>query len=184
MTLGTNFKLALKSAHILYVYTNDLFQFKAYSDEYWECAVRQFTYPMYHEAGTCPMGPDSDPKLSTCPSWCTMSLVPVPLDLTQTQREVLLLPDVPWVWYLSHGTIFRPKGKYLSYLMYHNAMQRESGENMIKLSKTGLDTCGSNLTDIWHEGLQFDRYLTRGVVIWKIFDTKGCNLTDIWHVGL
>ena len=165
LTLGTNFKLALKSAHILYVYTNDLFQFKAYSDEYWECAVRQFTYPMYHEAGTCPMGPDSDPKLSTCPSWCT----------------------VLWVWYLSHWTWLRPKGRYFSYPMYH-----ESGTcHMGPYSDPKVSTCPTwctimqcsvNQAKIWLSFLK--QVWTHAVVIWQIFDTKGCNLTDIWHVGL
>merc|ERR1712130_1049990 len=32
-----------------------------YTDQYWECAVRYFTYPLYHDACTCPMGPISDP---------------------------------------------------------------------------------------------------------------------------
>ncbi|XP_063231258.1 glucose dehydrogenase [FAD, quinone]-like [Bacillus rossius redtenbacheri] len=31
------------------------------SDAFWECAVRQFTGPENHQAGTCKMGPDSDP---------------------------------------------------------------------------------------------------------------------------
>lgn len=31
-----------------------------YSDGYWECAVRYFTYPLYHDAGTCAMGPRTD----------------------------------------------------------------------------------------------------------------------------
>jgi hypothetical protein len=39
------------------------FQVTAYSDDYWECVVRHFTYPLYHEAGSCPMGPASDPKV-------------------------------------------------------------------------------------------------------------------------
>ncbi|XP_067014899.2 glucose dehydrogenase [FAD, quinone] [Anabrus simplex] len=32
------------------------------SDEYWECAFRHFTFTMYHPAGTCKMGPASDPS--------------------------------------------------------------------------------------------------------------------------
>jgi len=35
---------------------------KPYSDAYWECAMRYFTYPLYHDACTCPMGPSSDPS--------------------------------------------------------------------------------------------------------------------------
>jgi len=31
-----------------------------YSDAYWECAIRYFTYPLYHDACTCPMGPATD----------------------------------------------------------------------------------------------------------------------------
>ena len=30
---------------------------QTYSDAYWECAVRYFTYPLYHDASSCPMGP-------------------------------------------------------------------------------------------------------------------------------
>jgi len=37
-------------------------KFKPYSDAYWECAIRYFTYPFLHDAGTCKMGPASDPK--------------------------------------------------------------------------------------------------------------------------
>merc|ERR1719431_2459796 len=33
-----------------------------YSDEYWECAARYFTYPLYHDVGTCKMGPQTDPQ--------------------------------------------------------------------------------------------------------------------------
>ncbi|XP_029680542.1 glucose dehydrogenase [FAD, quinone]-like [Formica exsecta] len=29
--------------------------------EYWECAVRHFTFTIYHPTGTCKMGPQSDP---------------------------------------------------------------------------------------------------------------------------
>ena len=35
------------------------FTFK--SDEYWECALRHFTFTIYHPSGTCKMGPNSDP---------------------------------------------------------------------------------------------------------------------------
>jgi len=35
-------------------------EFKPYSDAYWECAIRYFTYPLYHDACTCPMGPSTD----------------------------------------------------------------------------------------------------------------------------
>ncbi|KAJ8686459.1 hypothetical protein QAD02_022253 [Eretmocerus hayati] len=31
------------------------------SDEYWECAVRTFTFTIYHHSGTCKMAPESDP---------------------------------------------------------------------------------------------------------------------------
>ncbi|XP_047097607.1 glucose dehydrogenase [FAD, quinone] [Schistocerca piceifrons] len=31
------------------------------SDEYWECALRHFTFTIYHPVGTCKMGPASDP---------------------------------------------------------------------------------------------------------------------------
>ncbi|XP_033207059.1 glucose dehydrogenase [FAD, quinone]-like [Belonocnema kinseyi] len=31
------------------------------SDEYWECAVRTFTFTIYHHSGTCKMGPEHDP---------------------------------------------------------------------------------------------------------------------------
>nr|XP_045600509.1 glucose dehydrogenase [FAD, quinone]-like isoform X2 [Procambarus clarkii] len=34
---------------------------KAYSDEYWECYVRHMATTAYHAAGTCRMGPPSDP---------------------------------------------------------------------------------------------------------------------------
>ncbi|KAK7874213.1 hypothetical protein R5R35_006256 [Gryllus longicercus] len=30
------------------------------SDEYWECALRHFTFTIYHPAGTCKMGPQGD----------------------------------------------------------------------------------------------------------------------------
>lgn len=32
-----------------------------FSDEYWECSMRQFTFTIYHPAGTCKMGPNWDP---------------------------------------------------------------------------------------------------------------------------
>ncbi|KAF7409731.1 hypothetical protein HZH68_004112 [Vespula germanica] len=31
------------------------------TNEYWECAIRQFTFTMYHPMGTCKMGPRNDP---------------------------------------------------------------------------------------------------------------------------
>ena len=31
------------------------------SDYYWECAIRTFTFTIYHYSGTCKMGPESDP---------------------------------------------------------------------------------------------------------------------------
>jgi len=34
--------------------------FRPYSDAYWECAIRYFTYPLYHDGCTCPMGPTTD----------------------------------------------------------------------------------------------------------------------------
>lgn len=36
-------------------------KFKFQSDAYWECYTRHFTFTIYHHAGTCKMGPDSDP---------------------------------------------------------------------------------------------------------------------------
>ncbi|KAJ8885273.1 hypothetical protein PR048_011470 [Dryococelus australis] len=32
------------------------------SDDYWECYLRHFTFTIYHPAGTCKMGPPSDPE--------------------------------------------------------------------------------------------------------------------------
>ena len=32
-----------------------------YSDSYWECIVRHFSYTIYHDVGTCRMGPAEDP---------------------------------------------------------------------------------------------------------------------------
>lgn len=32
------------------------------TDEYWECAIRHFVYNVYHDGGTCRMGPKGDPK--------------------------------------------------------------------------------------------------------------------------
>ncbi|XP_001602364.1 glucose dehydrogenase [FAD, quinone] [Nasonia vitripennis] len=31
------------------------------SDEYWECALRTFTFTIYHHSGTCKMAPENDP---------------------------------------------------------------------------------------------------------------------------
>lgn len=31
------------------------------SDEYWECALRTFTFTIYHHSGTCKMAPEDDP---------------------------------------------------------------------------------------------------------------------------
>ena len=36
-------------------------KFEFGSDSYWECAVRQFSFPIWHLSGTCKMGPLSDP---------------------------------------------------------------------------------------------------------------------------
>ena len=35
-------------------------RFQAFSDEYWECLTRHFTYIIWHDVGTCKMGPQSD----------------------------------------------------------------------------------------------------------------------------
>lgn len=32
------------------------------SDEYWTCAIRRATRPVFHQGGTCKMGPDIDPE--------------------------------------------------------------------------------------------------------------------------
>jgi len=32
-----------------------------FSDDYWECIIRHFTYSYYHDVGTCRMGPRDDP---------------------------------------------------------------------------------------------------------------------------
>ena len=36
-------------------------KFVPFSDEYWECIIRHFTYSYYHDVGTCRMGPPDDP---------------------------------------------------------------------------------------------------------------------------
>ncbi|CAG0903796.1 unnamed protein product [Darwinula stevensoni] len=32
-----------------------------FTDDYWECQIRQFTYLHWHDVGTCKMGPSTDP---------------------------------------------------------------------------------------------------------------------------
>ena len=36
-------------------------EFEYDSDLYWECAARTFTFTIYHQSGTCKMGPEHDP---------------------------------------------------------------------------------------------------------------------------
>jgi choline dehydrogenase-like flavoprotein len=33
-----------------------------FSDSYWECIIRHFSYTIYHDVGTCKMGPSHDPS--------------------------------------------------------------------------------------------------------------------------
>ena len=35
-------------------------QLELFSDPYWECVVRHFTYTIYHDTGTCKMGPKGE----------------------------------------------------------------------------------------------------------------------------
>ncbi|KAK6636425.1 hypothetical protein RUM43_010086 [Polyplax serrata] len=37
-------------------------KYALFSDAYWECSLRHFTFTIYHPAGTCKMGPRSDPS--------------------------------------------------------------------------------------------------------------------------
>ena len=37
------------------------------SDQYWDCAIRHFTYPLYHDCCTAHMGPSSDPTAVVSP---------------------------------------------------------------------------------------------------------------------
>jgi len=34
---------------------------RPFTDNYWECIIRHNTYTIYHDVGTCRMGPISDP---------------------------------------------------------------------------------------------------------------------------
>ncbi|XP_026679920.1 glucose dehydrogenase [FAD, quinone]-like [Diaphorina citri] len=36
--------------------------FELFSDEYWECSLRHFTFTIYHPTSTCKMGPPTDPE--------------------------------------------------------------------------------------------------------------------------
>ncbi len=33
---------------------------QAFTDDYWECIIRHFTYITYHDVGTCKMGPSRE----------------------------------------------------------------------------------------------------------------------------
>ena len=35
-------------------------KFQPFTDDYWECITRHFTYTTYHDVGTCKMGPETD----------------------------------------------------------------------------------------------------------------------------
>ena len=35
-------------------------RFRAFTDSYWECIIKHFTYTTYHDVGTCKMGPQTD----------------------------------------------------------------------------------------------------------------------------
>jgi choline dehydrogenase-like flavoprotein len=37
-------------------------KYEPFSEKYWECIIRHFSYNIYHDVGTCKMGPDSDPE--------------------------------------------------------------------------------------------------------------------------
>ncbi|CAG0900718.1 unnamed protein product [Darwinula stevensoni] len=41
---------------------------KQFTDEYWECHIRQFTYLHWHDGGTCKMGPPNDPEAVVDPT--------------------------------------------------------------------------------------------------------------------
>ncbi|KAL1461600.1 hypothetical protein WDU94_013480 [Cyamophila willieti] len=43
-------------------------QFELFTDEYWECFIRQYTCTIYHYSGTAKMGPSSDPMAVVDPS--------------------------------------------------------------------------------------------------------------------